>query len=309
MFKRHYIGLDIRSDKVSAALLQRCQRGFICRGQQLHELPETVLNPSFLQPNIGSPDEFIAAVQKVIQPFKRKDKRIAVSLPDAAGHVFLIDSEDKFKSRREGIELIRWRLKEMLPGRCFENVCIDYQVLPSPVAGKQSLSTVVIFDEVLDQYEKLLIEAGYAPQIICFHSLALANVYRNWLAVQGEVILIVVNDGQLIVQAYRDGVLHFYRQRKVSIDSITLDRELYRSLVALSATEGLEEHCPVYLHCDLILSEQIYAAVQKVFDQPVSLIAPLLAEQLIKACSAKDLGISSIAAFASAQQLSGGDWL
>jgi type IV pilus assembly protein PilM len=275
MLRRTYLGLEIRQQGLRAVAVQRRGKNIALVGGQALALAETVLQPGFRELNISQPEHFVNAVKELLIPLAKRDNRIAVALPDCSGQLFLLDIETPFKNRAEGSEIIRWRLKDLLPVQS-NQVALDFQILEEKESGQKRVLAAVITRDVLAQYENLLEQAGYAAAVVDFHSLALYNAYRTKIDLGRDFILIGVDGGQLSLLIFVNQILNFSRVRPISQKPRQVFQELSRSLVNYRNELSSFNRLAVYLHSDWQDQKDLFMAVDSVFDQEVQwLISPV----------------------------------
>ena len=275
MLRRTYLGLEIRSQGLRAVAIQRHGSHIALTGGQVLSLEENVVHPGFKTLNVAQPEAFVAGLQKIMSPLARRENRIAVALPDRAGQLFLLDIETPFKSRNEGSEIIRWRLKDQLPDKA-RQVAIDFQVLEERESGQKKVLAAVIARDVLEQYESLFAQAGFAASVIDFHSLALYNAYRSKIDLGRDFILIGVDGCQLSLLVFINRVLTYYRSRHVVQEPQEIFREINRSLVNCRRDQPAFHRLPVHLHSDWQNREDLFAAVDSAFEQNIQwLVSPV----------------------------------
>ena len=275
MLHRTYLGLEIHQQGLRAAAVQRQGKQRVLVGGQALALEEAVIQPDFKRPNIYHPELFVSAVKELLTPLAKKEKRIAVALPDRCGQLFLLDLETPFKSHTEGAEIIRWRLKDVLPEKSGQ-VALDFQVLEEKESGQKRILAAVISKEVLSQYESLLEQAGYGAAVVDFHALALYNAYRIKIDLGGDFILIGMDGCQLSIMIFVNQTLTFCRLRQVNLDPRQIFQEISRSLVNYRNEHPAFNRLAVHLHSDWQNREDLFAAVDSVFDQEVQwLVSPV----------------------------------
>ena len=268
MLRRTYLGLEIRREGLRAVAVQRRGRGIALLGGQTLELSEGVLCTVAQEPNILKPDAFIQALHEVLLPLARREERIAVALPDAAGHVFLLDIETPFKTRSEGEEMVRWRLKEKLP-QGFSRFALDYQVLAERESGSRRVLVSVMDQAVLGQYEKVIQDAGYAPALIDFHALNLYSCYRSRMDLGSDFVLVGVNGNQLSLLAFANRQLDFYRVKTVPREPERIFQEINRSIVGYRRAHASFAHSKIHLHSDWEEVGELSEAVRSAFDRDI----------------------------------------
>ncbi len=275
MLRRTYLGLEICSNELRAVAVQRQGKSILWRGGQTSPLADGILRPNPKKINVNKPELFVIAAKELLDPIAKKETRIAAVLPDNCGQLFLLNLETPLKSRAEGAEIIRWRLKDLLPDD-FGAVALDYQVLEENEGGQKKVLAAVISKEVLLQYEYLLERSGYAASVVDFHTLALYNSYRTQFDLGRDFILLGVDGCQLSIMVFANRVLEFCRLRQIESQPERVFNELNRSLVEYRNQHSGFNRLPVHLHSDWQQGVELFAAVNSVFDQEVQwLVSPL----------------------------------
>lgn len=274
MLKRTYLGLEIRRTALHAVAVQKKGKQLVLTGGRNVALDEGSIQPGFTSPNVHKPDVFVAKLKDALGPLMKRDNRIAVALPDSTGNLYLLDVETPFKNRTEGNEIVRWQLKELLPERSAK-LAVDYQVLEEKESGQKRVLAAAVDRDVLEHYEALIEQAGFAASVIDFHSLALYNAYRSKVDFGQDFILIGVDGCQLSIQVFINRVPVFYRGRRIERKPQALFQEINRSLVVSRNEFTNFDRIPVYLHTDWAVDE-LGDAVMAVFEQPIQqLMSPV----------------------------------
>ncbi|HEY5672980.1 MAG TPA: hypothetical protein VIR78_04705 [Malonomonas sp.] len=271
MFRRTYLGLEICRDGMRAIAVQRKGMGTALLGGQTLKLSDGVLCPVVQEPNVLKPDAFVEAVREVLMPLAHGEERIAVALPDAAGHVFLLELDTPFKNRSEGAEIVRWKLKDLLPDK-LTRISVDYQVLEERESGSKRVLASVIAQDVLTQYEELLIKAGFAPCLIDFHAMTLYSAYRSIVDMGADYFLIGVDNRQLSILAFENKLLDFYRIKGVVNDPEQIFQEINRSMTGYRRAHAAASRSAVYLHTDWPQRDELCDAVRSAFDRDIQLL-------------------------------------
>lgn len=271
MLRRNYLGLEICRNAMRAISIQRRGAGAALLGGQTLTLSDGVVSPVAQEPNILNPEQFVEAVREVLMPLAKREDRVAVVLPDAAGHVFLIDIDTPFKNRSEGEDIVRWHLKDLLPGQ-IERVAVDYQIIEERESGSRRVLVSLMAQEVLQQYESLLHKAGFLPALIDFHALNLYSAYRPRIDLGHDFILIGVDGKQLSMLAFQNRLLDFYRIKSTTADPERIFQELNRSMVGYRRAHTSFARSTVYLHTDWREQDGLIEAVKSAFDREVELL-------------------------------------
>ena len=272
MWGKTYIGIDLRPDELNFLAVRKRGKELVLVDGGSRTLEPGTLRPNFNAPNIQQPETLAAVLRESVTPFLGgHEKRVSVALPDHSGRTFIIDVDTPFKHRGEGLEVIRWQLKEHLPGKLSEYK-LDYQVIADGQAGLKKILVAVISGEVLEQYENTLEQAGLAPAVIDFHSLAVYNAYRSKIDLGEDFILITLDDGQLGLMVFVNRALQVCRCRPVTTDLREISREINRSLVTPRQQLSGFARMPVCLHSDWSEPDSLHSTIESLFEQNVQLL-------------------------------------
>jgi type IV pilus assembly protein PilM len=263
---RTYPALDITPGELRGVALHRKGRGVSLDGGRVISLKKEDLTLSIREPNILEPRRFVEAIGEVLNPLAAGEERISLSLPDGIGRILLTETETAFKSKKEGVDILKWQLKTSLPGDP-KDVRLDYQVLKKSDSGRYTLAVALIASRVLNQYEELLSEAGYHAAVIDFHSLHVYNYYRPRLDLGEDFILVGVEGGGLSIQFFEGGVLVFHRAREVQTSPVRVFQELSRSVVGCHEKFPGFRRATLFLHSDWPDRQPLVDALRSVFER------------------------------------------
>lgn len=272
MFRRTYPALDVTPGELRGVALHRKGKGVSLDDGRVFSLMQGELSLSLKEPNISEPRRFVEAIRKVLDPIAAGEERIALSLPDNVGRVLLAATETAFKSKQEGVEILKWQLKNSLPGGP-KDVQLDYQILKKSETGRCTLAVTLIANRVLHQYEELLSEAGYHAAVIDFHSLHVYNYYRPRLDLGEDFILVGVEGGALSIQFFQGRVLAFHRARDVQASPVQVFQELSRSVVGCQENFPGFRRATLFLHSDWPDRQPLADAVRSALEREE--VAPL----------------------------------
>jgi type IV pilus assembly protein PilM len=186
------------------------------------------LRVSLREPNVLDPQAFCDAVRNAHNLLLHNGTRLSITLPDAVGRIMMLDVEGRFKSRAEGLDIIRWKLKKNIP---FEiaDTHLDYQQLKVRENGDMALMIALVSRAVIGQYEELLVSSGFTPARIDFNSFNLYRAFESRLAPQDDVTLISFYEGTLSILVFAEGVLEFQRNKDLS-GSRGVDSRVYMEI-------------------------------------------------------------------------------
>jgi type IV pilus assembly protein PilM len=179
------------------------------------DLAEGAVAPGLKVGNIVNRTAVTAALRKVLDGVagsgRERLRDVTVVVPDSAVRVLFVDFDQLPSKAAEALPVVRFRLKKLLPFDADEAV-VSYQVMST---GKDSvkLLAVAMPKAVLEEYESVVLAAGYLPGAVLPSTLAaLAGLD------EAEAPVLVVNAGlgtvtTAIVQA---GVLLLHRSVDMS---------------------------------------------------------------------------------------------
>ncbi len=271
---RIFIGVDIQPAGLYLAALQHNRPSNRLVGLRFESL-EGVIELSSQKPNIRDARRFVEGLRRGVDALAGSEERIALSLPDRAGKIYLTEVDAPFKSKAEGIEILKWRLKANLPVAPAE-VHLDYQVIEKKEDGHQRCIVAAIARSVLEQYEDLVNEADRHALQVDFHSLNLYNYYRPRLNLGDEFILVGLENGLLSIQYVLDGNLCYQRVREIKPDPQSAFREINRTLVDAYGTFPAMKRCAIFAHVDPGLVDDVDKLLVAAFEREVKCLDPSL---------------------------------
>jgi len=271
---RFYVGVDVQPAGLFFAALQRNRPHTRMAGLRFESL-EGVLEASSRKPNINDTRRFVEGLRRGVESLAGQEERIALSLPDRSGRIYLTDVDAPFKTHDEGVDVLKWRLKANLPATP-DQVHLDYQILEKREDGRLRCIVAALPRPVLDQYEGLVNEAGRHAVQIDFHSLNLYNYYRPRLDLGDEFILVSLELGMLSFQYVLGHSLCYQRVRNVKLNPERAFRELNRTLVEAYESFPSTRRCAVFAHVDPGLGEEIDKLLCSAFDREVKCLDPAL---------------------------------
>src|SRR5882762_6935790 len=99
-------------------------------------LPETLIRPSFDEPNISNPRELSAALKDLATSAGLlQQKRWSVALPDAASRTLIVTLESPPASRAELEQVLTWKMERGF-GASLDMLSISRERLPADLQGR-----------------------------------------------------------------------------------------------------------------------------------------------------------------------------
>jgi hypothetical protein len=129
-------------------------------------LPETLIRPSFEEPNISDPAELTVALRELATSAGLlQQKRWSVALPDAASRTLILTLESAPASRAELEEVLKWKMERGF-GTPLDELSISRERLPADAQGKDRYLVVATPTAVLREYESVLQSLGWRAGLI-----------------------------------------------------------------------------------------------------------------------------------------------
>ncbi len=269
---RFFVGVDVQPGGLYLAALQRNRPQSRLVGLRFESL-DGVMEVSSRQPNIRDARRFIEGLRRGVDALAGGEERIALSLPDRAGRIYLTDVDAPFKTHQEGVDVLKWRLKSNLPAPPAQ-VKLDYQVLEKRDDGRQRCIVAAIAQPVLEQYEDLVNEAGRHAVQIDYHSLNLYNYYRPRLDLGDEFILVGVERGLLSFQYVLGHNLCYQRVSEFKASPERTFREINRTLVEAYDAFPAMKRCAIFAHVDPDMEGEIDKLLLAAFEREVKCLDP-----------------------------------
>lgn len=226
------VGIEITRNELRLAAVRKGKEPLLEGYQTVPLSPET-LRPSHREPNILEPGKFAAQLTSGHLKLLTKTKRAALSLPDSIGRVMLLDLDTRFKSREEGADIIRWKLKKNLSIDTHD-LHIDYQVLAERESGEVAVLAGMVARPVVAQYEELFLSVGIEPVKIDFTTLNLYNFFAKRLDLADNAAFIALYGNTISILIFCDGILEFCRTKELgerSSESHRIFQEISSSLL------------------------------------------------------------------------------
>ncbi len=299
--RRHYAGLDINCSGLAFAVLQRAGSASQLKGARLQCL-DGGLEFSSQRPNIRDTKRFTEALKRGMDLLALKEERIALSLPDQIGRIYLTELDEPFKSHQEGIDILKWKLKGSLPAEP-ARLKLDFQMMNKGDDGRLRCLASAVALPILEEYENLIGEAGLHVAVIDFHSLHFFNYYRSRMDPGEEFMLVGLQTDRWSVQHVSGGALAYQRVRAGSFGNDKLFLELKRTLAAAQTSCPAMMKCAVYVHLDSELDDERQALLAAVFDREVKILDPQIKQTSGIEPDSVPPGGALVAAIAAAERL------
>ena len=232
-FSKQAMGIEICQDEVRLVLLDGKRTKPRLGAYVIPSFPAGTVRLSSKEPNVQNPQAFVTSVRESYLRLVTKEQKISVSLPDSIGRAILLEMETRFKSRDEGNDLIRWKLKKSMPVDINE-IHLDYQVLREQETGEILTLVSFISRQVVSQYEELLLEAGLIPNRIDFATFNRYGLFAERIDLADYAAVVAFVGRSLSILVFNEGVLEFFRTKEIpgpAMDADRVFREIDSSLL------------------------------------------------------------------------------
>lgn len=233
------LGLEIFQHGFSWVLTSGSAAAPRIEGYEVVQNGGEILKPTIKELNIVDPKQLGIAVRESYDRLQTGINRVSLSIPDSAGKVVMLEMDSPVKTKEEGVNQIKWKLKKNFP-LDMNDVHLDFQELRKTESGVMLL-VAMVNRKVVAEYEELLLGQGLEPAMIDF---SIFNIYRLFaprLEIEEDFAFLIAFRGSLAVLIFQDGTFDFYRCKQLSTaqnDPVRLFRELNSSLLVYGDGKG-----------------------------------------------------------------------
>jgi type IV pilus assembly protein PilM len=187
---RPRLAVEIRAEGVVAARAE--DAAALLTAVSRADLSDGAVTPSLKPGNIVDRSAVTAAVRRVLDNIagsgRERSRDVTVIVPDSAARVLFVDFDQLPSKAAEALPVVRFRLKKLLPFDA-DDAMVSYQVM-STEKDSVKLLAVAMPKAVLEEYESVVLAAGYLPGAVLPSTLAaLAGLD------EAESAVLVVNAG------------------------------------------------------------------------------------------------------------------
>jgi type IV pilus assembly protein PilM len=239
-FAGRSLGVEIYQDGCSFLLASGRRVAPVIDKFETAVFPADSLRLSIKETNIADPAVLQPLLAEAYTRLGTDLKRVSLSIPDLAGRIMMLEMDSLPKSREEGIEHVKWKLKKSFPVD-LNDMHLDYQPLAASEQGGAKVIAAVVSRGVISGYEDLFTAIGLEPAFIDFSTFNLYRLFAEKLEIQDDLTLVILFRGNLTVMVFQDGFLDFHRSKSVigsTGDPVRLYREVNSSLLVYSDSRG-----------------------------------------------------------------------
>jgi len=274
-------------EKGIAALVQleRGRRGsFSLRRAATVALPESLIHPSFDEPNISDPRELQAALKDLATSAGLlQQKKWSVALPDAASRTLILTLESAPASRAELEEVLTWKMERGF-GTPLDDLSISRERLPADPQGRGRYLVIATPSAILQEYESLLQGLGWRAGLIVPRHLG----EGQWLTqngFSGDALLLSSSEKGFTAVVFRGKRPLIVRT--VACDPAECEDELFRLLLFYRDRRGGEPEQVSQLARMLIVGKLLSK------DRACEIVSETLGTDL-RSLDAADLGLQLV---------------
>src|SRR3984885_12888188 len=169
---RPRLAVEVRAEGVVAARAEDAAAALTAVARA--NLVEGALAPGLKVGNLGDKAAVVAAVRKALDGVagtgRERSRDVTLVVPDSAVRVLFLDFDQLPSKAAEALPVVRFRLKKLLPFDAADAM-VSYQVMSSE-KGAIKLLAVAMPKLVLEEYEAVVVAAGYLPGAILPSTLA-----------------------------------------------------------------------------------------------------------------------------------------
>jgi hypothetical protein len=296
------IGLE--KGVASVVQLERV-KGSVCklRRAATFNIAETLVRPSFDEPNIESPPQLAAVLNELATSAGLlRQKRWSLSLPEATARTLVLTLESQSQSASELQDVLRWKIERgfSLP---FDELSISKERLQKDPQGRDRYLVIAVKKAILAEYEAVLESLGWRAGLILPRHLGEAQwLVRNGGA--GDSLLLSGSSQGFTGVIFRDK--HPLIVRTVKCHEDEFEDEFYRLLLFYRDRSAPETGEGPHLARLMVVGEGItkQRAGEIVNETTGGDLRPLQAEDLGLQLPSREFSFDSIAAPAGLATLS-----
>jgi type IV pilus assembly protein PilM len=207
------VAVEVDASQLMVAAVARPRRQARAQVTALRAQPlaDGLVRPSAVQLNVADPAALAEAVRRLFDGLP-VPKGVSLVLPDAVAKVSVLDLEALPRSRREALELVRFRLKKSVPYR-IEEAQVDFTPCGAG-GGRVRVVAAVAHRPILEQYTQAVEAMGAQAGLVTLSTLALCE--RVGLAgadAAGDSLVANLTPQALTLAVFRGGEMTLFRSK------------------------------------------------------------------------------------------------
>jgi type IV pilus assembly protein PilM len=213
---RPRLAVEVRAEGVVAARAEDAEALLtaVARG----DVPDGAVVPGLKVGNILDKAAVTAAVRRALDAVagtgRERLRDVTVVVPDSAVRVLFVDFDQLPSKAAEALPVVRFRLKKLLPFDA-DDAMVSYQVM-SNEKGAVKLLAVAMPKAVLEEYEAVVLAAGYLPGAVLPSTLAaLAGLEE----IEAPVLMVNAGTGAVTTAIVQGETLLLHRSFDISVSA------------------------------------------------------------------------------------------
>ena len=213
---RPRLAVEVRAEGVVAARAE--DAAAVLTSVSRADLAEGAVTPGLKAGNFVDENAVTAAVRRaldgVVASGRERSRDVTVVVPDAAVRVLFLDFDELPSKAVEALPVVRFRLKKLLPFDA-DHAMVSYQVMSSTKGSVQILA-VAMPKDVLEEYEGVVLAAGYLPGAVLPSTLAaLAGLEED----AAPVLVVNAGLGAVTTAIAQGGTLLLHRSVDMGVNA------------------------------------------------------------------------------------------
>ncbi len=196
----------------------------------IKELSDNVIGYSIFHPDISSSEVLLSALKELTLKMGLKPSKVSLAIPDNIVRVSLLSLPEIPRSRKQLIEVIKWKLRKAIPFK-IEDAKISYQVLENGAKyGEKIVLVSLMLNSTIRQYEDVFRIKDFKVGLVDLATFNIYNLYRKEMLDSGDVGLINGSYNYFTFMIFRDGKLIFFRCKNYQTEKDLPDDEVGKFL-------------------------------------------------------------------------------
>lgn len=262
------LALSISEEALCLVEIKKQWRKTLLHQVRRVSLPQGIVKLSSAKPNIENPEEFLTQLKTLVEPCKRP-LTIALSLPDLCARTSVFDFSTFPTKKHEQTALVNWRFQQDLKLNISQSRLGFGVYVPTSVTKTPSLENcekvrvlgTAIRNEIVEQYEKMCLEANLIPTSVGISGLDIFDLYRPNIrdileaedrpttslhpasgATSSGAMFLFISHWGFTFLAFHDGSPRFIRTKAISVKAQSAGLQWDSPASPLDLQEGIEGH-------------------------------------------------------------------
>ncbi len=261
--------------------LERARGVFRLKRAATVSVPETLVRPSFDEPNVGSPTELSAALRDLATSAGLlQQKKWSVALPEASSRSLILTMDSPPASRGELEEVLAWKMERGFNAP-LDELSISRERLQADSQGRDRYLVVATPTSVLREYESAMAAIGWRAGLIVPRHIG----EGQWLTLNGaggDSLLLSSSETAFTAVVFRGKQPLILRT--IDCEPHECEDELFRLLLFYRDRRGGESEQPGRLSRVLVVGEIMTK------DRACEIVSETLGTDL-RSLGAQDLGL------------------